>query len=245
MIPDTSSKIIFTPIKNKRTFEEISLEIKRLIFKGILKPNDKLPSEIELARQFNVGRQTLREALRLLELSGFIAIQKGSTGGPIIEDTIFNTISNSFLDAFLMKKITTEELTIARLETEKGMLKYVIDNAKDSDIRSLKENIVQAKKHAKANIRPFRDNIEFHRLLAKASKNQMFVIMVESIMAIVADFFSRLEPEFDVSKRVIEKHEALLNAIIRRDRDKAMSLLEDHILKVGKRFQKIIDEVRK
>ena len=101
MIPDTSSKIIFTPIKSKRTFEEISFEIKRLIFKGILKPNDKLPSEIELARQFNVGRQTIREALRLLELSGFISIQKGSTGGPIIEDTIFNTISNSFLDVHL------------------------------------------------------------------------------------------------------------------------------------------------
>ena len=191
-----SQEISFNPIKSKRTFEEISTEIKSLLFKGILKPGDKLPSEIELARQFSVGRQTVREALRILELSGFITIQKGSAGGPIIEDTVFNTISNSFLDAFLMKKITPEELTVARLETEKAVLHYVINNADESDIKSLQDNIAQAKKKADANIRPFRDNIEFHKLLAKASKNQIFVLIVESVMAVVADFFSRLEPEF-------------------------------------------------
>ena len=238
-----SQEISFNPIKSKRTFEEISTEIKSLLFKGILKPGDKLPSEIELARQFSVGRQTVREALRILELSGFITIQKGSAGGPIIEDTVFNTISNSFLDAFLMKKITPEELTVARLETEKAMLHYVINNADASDIKSLQDNILQAKKHAEANIQPFKDNIEFHRLLAKASKNQIFVIMVESILAIVADFFSRLEPEFEVSRRVIGKHEDLLAAIINRDREKAITLLEEHILKTGKRFQQIMDQL--
>jgi len=238
-----SQEISFNPIKSKRTFEEISTEIKSLLFKGILKPGDKLPSEIELARQFSVGRQTVREALRILELSGFITIQKGSAGGPIIEDTVFNTISNSFLDAFLMKKITPEELTVARLETEKAMLHYVINNADASDIKSLQDNILQAKKHAEANIQPFKDNIEFHRLLAKASKNQIFVIVVESILAIVADFFSRLEPEFEVSRRVIGKHEDLLAAIINRDREKAITLLEEHILKTGKRFQQIMDQL--
>jgi len=245
MPSNSVNKISFSPIKSPRTFEEISSEIKRLIFKGILRPGDKLPSEIELARQFNVGRQTVREALRILELSGFIAIQRGSAGGPIIEDTIFNAISNSFLDAFLMKRITPEELTVARLETEKAMLHYVINNADESDIKSLQDNILQAKKHAKANIQPFRDNIEFHRLLAKASKNQIFVIIVECILAIVADLFSRLEPEFEVSRRVIAKHEDLLAAIINKDREKAIALLEDHILKVGNRYQQIMDQLTK
>ena len=243
MPSNSVNKISFSPIKSPRTFEGISSEIKRLIFKGILRPGDKLPSEIELARQFNVGRQTVREALRILELSGFITIQKGSAGGPIIEDTIFNTISNSFLDAFLMKKITPEELTVARLETEKAVLHYVLNNADDSDIKSLQDNIAQAKKKADANIRPFRDNIEFHKLLAKASKNQIFVLIVESVMAVVADFFSRLEPEFEVSKRVIESHENILNAIISKKRDEAITLLEKDLREVGKRFQDIMDRL--
>jgi GntR family transcriptional regulator, transcriptional repressor for pyruvate dehydrogenase complex len=63
-------KDMFQPIKGKRTFEEVSDKIKSLVIKGILKVGDRLPSEAELARQFSVGRQSVREALRLLELSG-------------------------------------------------------------------------------------------------------------------------------------------------------------------------------
>ena len=238
-----TSNDLFTPLKSTRAFEEISFEIKKLVFKGVLKPGDKLPSETELARQFNVGRHTIREALRILELSGFITIQKGSSGGPVIQDTILNTISNSFIDSFFMKKITTDELAVARLEAEKMMLGYVIRNADEEDIKSLQNNIIQAKRHMEANIQPFRDNIEFHMLLAKASKNQVFVIIVESIMAIIADFFSRVVPSFEVSKKVTIKHEEILDAIIRKDHDRATALLEEDILEVGQRFEKTIDKV--
>ena len=59
---------IFEPLRTKRAFEEISAEIKRLIFSDKLKPGDRLPSEIELAGQFGVSRHTIREALRGLEI---------------------------------------------------------------------------------------------------------------------------------------------------------------------------------
>ena len=73
-------KTIFIPVENKRTFEEVSSKIKNLIFEGVLKPGDKLPSEAELAKQFGVGRQTIREAFRILELSGLLTVQKGFGG---------------------------------------------------------------------------------------------------------------------------------------------------------------------
>ena len=135
---------LFSPIKSKRTLEEVSSNIKRLIFDGLLKPGDRLPSEIELSRLFSVSRQTIREALRILELSGFITVQNGGTGGPLIKDTITYTISDLFLDAFRMEKISIEELTIARLEIEKMVLNHVMDNAGASDIESLKQNVMAA-----------------------------------------------------------------------------------------------------
>lgn len=141
-----ADKSLFSPIKNRRAFEEVSLKIKTLIFDGILKPGDKLPSETDLALQFNVGRQTIREALRILELSGFITVHRGGSGGPIIKDTISNTISALFLDAFRMKKISLAELTVARLEIERVVLNYVMDYIDDSDIRSLQESVNRAKK---------------------------------------------------------------------------------------------------
>ncbi|MDZ7700199.1 MAG: GntR family transcriptional regulator [Deltaproteobacteria bacterium] len=64
--------------------DKISNSIKELILNGTLKIGDRLPSEKELAQQFQVDRQTIREALRLLELSGFVTIQRGPGGGPVI-----------------------------------------------------------------------------------------------------------------------------------------------------------------
>jgi DNA-binding FadR family transcriptional regulator len=67
----TDANHLFVPIKDLRTVNEISTKIKDLIFSGVLKPGDRLPSEVKLAQQLNVGRQTIREALRLLKISGF------------------------------------------------------------------------------------------------------------------------------------------------------------------------------
>lgn len=226
----------FNPIKIRRTFEKVSTEIKKLIFKGTLKPGDKLPSEIELARQLGVGRQTIREALRLLELSGFITIQKGVTGGPLIVDTILNTLSNSLIDAIQMRKITINELTIARVEIEKVVLNHVLQNVEDSDIEILHENIEQAKRKIEAGMPAFDENIQFHKLLARASKNQVFAVMVEPIMTVVADFLSRSEQNLEHSNRVIVAHESILNAIKERKGPEAFSLLEAHLLEVRNRL---------
>jgi DNA-binding FadR family transcriptional regulator len=153
---------LFTPIESKRTFEEISSKVKALIFEGTLKAGDKLPSELELAKQFGVGRQSVREALRLLELSGFISVQKGYSGGPIVQDTILTRIRNLYLDAFRMEKITVAEFTTARSIIEKAILNEVIDKADESDIKRLQENLTRAQQLvANEELAPD-ENFDFH-----------------------------------------------------------------------------------
>ncbi len=223
------AELIFNPIKSRRTFEEVSDEIKRLIFQGILKPGDKLPSETELARRFSVGRQTFREGLRLLELSGFITVQKGSTGGSLIQDTIPNRISSLFLDAIQMKNISVDELTLARLEIERVVLNHTLNNFEYLDLKNLQENIVQAKTMVENQIPAFNQNIQFHKLLAKASKNPVFVIVVEAIMAVVAHFLSDYENDVEGSKKVAMLHQNILNAIKNGERDEAIRLLEEDL----------------
>ena len=243
-------KTVFTPIKSPRTFEEVSNQIKKLIFDGVFKPGDKLPSEIEIAQQFNVGRQSIREALRILELSGFITIQKGGGGGAIIKDTISNTISELFLDAFQLEKITIEELTIARFEIEKIVLKYAIENADESDIESLQKNIREAREKIKNNILAVNENIRFHKLLARASKNHLFVIVVEAVTTAIRHFMSGLGPDPESSdskkwysenmmnsKNSLAYHEDILNAVIEKKLDIAVDILEDHLLELKGRLQ--------
>ena len=245
---------MFNPIRAERTFERVSIKIKGLIFDGILSPGDRLPSETELAQQFDVGRQTIREALRILELSGFITIQKGGNGGPLIRTTILNTINNLFLDAFRLEKVTTEELTLARIEIEKVVLGHAIDLADNQDILGLRENIQKARRKLDENIMAIDENVEFHNLLAKASKNHVFVLVVGSIMAVVRDHTSRLTASLEgvksvrklsesviLSRNAVDIHEEIVNAMLEKDREKAMVLMDTHVREVGQRLESLTD----
>ncbi len=251
-------KAVFTPVKSPRTFEEVSNRIKKLIFDGVFKPGDKLPSETDLAQQFNVGRQSVREALRILELSGFITIQKGGGGGAIIKDTISNTISKLFLDAFQLEKITIEELTIARVEIEKTVLKYAIQNADASDIRNLQENIGKTWQKIEDNAIVIDENIQFHNLLARASKNHLFVIVVEAITTAVRHFLSQLGPDSEFSenaqrysetiirsKNTVEYHQHILDAIVAKDLDRGLECLEKHLYEVKNRLKLLVNPQRR
>jgi len=248
----TERNTMFEPIKSERTFERVSTKIKALIFDGVLKPGDRLPSETELAQQFNVGRQTIREALRILELSGFITIQKGGSGGPLIQTTILNTINDLFLDAFRLEKVTTEELTAARIEIERIVLRYAVDLADDEDIRKLQDNIRRAREKIKHRVMAIDENAEFHNLLAKASKNHVLVMVVGSITAVVREHTTRLTSSLEgtrkavtgsesvvSSKNAVDIHEEIVNAIVNKDREAADRLMESHIREVGHRLESI------
>ena len=227
---------LFTPIESKRTFEEISSKVKTLIFDGILKPGDRLPSELELAKQFGVGRQSVREALRLLELSGFVSIQKGYGGGPIVKDTISTRIRNLYLDAFRMEKITVAEFTSARLAIEKAILDEVIDKADDSDIKRIQANLAEASELIADKKIATDENFDFHALLARASKNKVFIILEKSINAIHRNLRSRSTADFKTTLNAVKAHQKMLDAIINKDREKAIKLLDRHILDVRKSY---------
>jgi GntR family transcriptional repressor for pyruvate dehydrogenase complex len=227
---------LFTPIESKRTFEEISSKVKALIFEGTLKPGDKLPPEVELAKQFGVGRQSVREALRLLELSGFVSVQKGYGGGPIVQNTISTRIRNLYLDAFRMEKITIEEFTTVRSVIEKAILNEVIDTADESDIKRLQENLARAQELIANEEMATDENFDFHALLARASKNKVFIILEKSINAIHRNLRSRSTADFKTTRNAVKAHQKILDAIINKDREKAIKLLEHHVLEVKKSY---------
>jgi DNA-binding FadR family transcriptional regulator len=231
--------VAFPRVRPKRAFEEVSAEIKRTIFSGVLKPGDILSSEQQLAGQFGVSRQTVREALRRLEASGFIATQKGASGGPVVVDTILDSMKDLFLDAFLVKKITTEELTTARLDIERMVLKNVFKTKDKGELAWIRQALEEAKKRLDQGIDGFEDNVRFHKLLARATKNYVFVILVESLMTVVAHFHSMLEIDLATIKSAHRAHFLILDAIEKDDEPRAQAELEKDILHVDLRYRKL------
>lgn len=231
-------KKIFVPVRSKRTFEDVSSQIKKLIVEGVLQPGDKLPPEGALSGQFNVGRQTVREALRILELSGFISVQKGFGGGSVVRNNVLKKTSGLLLDALQMEKVGIKEFTAARLLIEKGILNEAMDRANGRDIRDLQRNVAESKALIEKGKFATDVNVEFHALLARASKNKVYVLFERTINDLHLDLRRRRPPNFAIDQAAARAHEEILKAIIEKERDRANRLLEKHILAVSKHYKR-------
>jgi len=75
----------FKALKKSRLFEGVTDQIKEAIFKNVIKPGDCLPPERELCKLFQVGRPTIREALRTLSVLGLIEVSRGQKGSVVKE----------------------------------------------------------------------------------------------------------------------------------------------------------------
>ena len=96
----------FKPIRPVRISAEVAEQLKQSILLGQFKAGQRLPSERDLAEEFQVSRVAIREALRSLENSGFIDTRQGATGGAFVTDLTFDHLARSFLDLFLAEKIS-------------------------------------------------------------------------------------------------------------------------------------------
>ena len=70
---------LFEPVveEHHSRAQRIVAQLRRLMVEGKLKPGDRLPPERELARQLNVSRTSLREAVKILSAMGLLSIQQG------------------------------------------------------------------------------------------------------------------------------------------------------------------------
>ncbi|HWL25317.1 MAG TPA: GntR family transcriptional regulator [Ureibacillus sp.] len=103
-----------TKQENKKVFLEIVKQLEELIDKEQIKPGDKLPSERVLSERLNVGRSSVREALRSLEILGLIETRQG--GG-----TFLSSGQNIQLVETLASFILKESRTVAEVHATRKM----------------------------------------------------------------------------------------------------------------------------
>ena len=232
---------IYRNIKSKRVFEEIADQIRELIFTGMLKPGDKLPSERELAEQFGAGRMVLREALRILEHAGFVSIRQGSEGGAFVKNADMSVVTRSLSDLMRLGNVTIKDLTEARLGIEKTIIDIAINKADDRDFKLLERNIEETEILISKGLRPRQNNINFHLLLARSTKNPVFEIISQSVMDIVSYFLQEVVPDMNYIEGIMVYHRDILDALKKRKAAKARAKLEEHLLVVNTKLMELFE----
>ncbi len=233
---------LFTPLKTKRVFEEIADQIRESIYSGFFKPGDKLPSERELATQFKAGRMVVREALRTLEQGGLIYIKQGSFGGAFIKESDSAVITRSISDMIRIGNITLKELTETRLGIEMVILESVFRRINQEDLDTLRKNLEEAEAETAKGNRPLETNLEFHLLLARASKNTLFEMIIKSIMNVTSSFLLKVNPGVDHLQQVVNYHKEIYQALVKGDFQSAEKIMKEHLLEANKRVSDLAKE---
>ena len=218
----------FRPIKTSRVFEDVLIQLKEAILLGIYKSGDKLPSERELTFQFQVSRGVIREAIRALELSGFVAMRQGPAGGAFITDLTFNQVGNAFLDLFLANKLSMAEVAQVRSHIEPKVAQLAAQNITPEYIKLL-EN---AEKEEYISPRSYPERIsrltEVHHLLAQICGNHFFEAIVKSMLKLTAEVVLEVEPDHK-SLHDAGEHRSIVDAVIAGDGEAASREMEHHI----------------
>ena len=230
-----SDKELFKPVTPKRTFEDISEQIKGLIYSRTLKPKDRLPSERELAEQFKAGRMSVREALRMLEESGFVSIKQGANGGTFVKELDETGMTKTISRLVNVGNLTLQEITEARIAIETMILESGIKRFTKSQLADLESNIKICEKfnnqRNKREYPEFRDEAlgKFHIIIAETSKNRLYKYFITSLLDLYAKQIIRYIPESDEYTKHIAQHKKIYEAIKAKDLNRAKKALSRHM----------------
>lgn len=201
---------VFSPARPRRTFEEIIAQIKANIEQGRLRRGDKLPTERMLAAQFQVSRNTVREALRTLEISGFVVLKRGPAGGAFVSASDPAILNSQLTSALRITDFSVADLTQAMRAITVMLLDAAMPRLSEPDLLAMEANIKDAEAVIDDPQRRSMLLIQFYRLLAEASENKILVTIADTFTDLLQQWVVKLGSlsgdRVIRSRRAIVKH---------------------------------------
>lgn len=239
----TPGRVEFQRIKAPRAFEEIADQIRKELSNRRLRAGDRLPAERALAEQFGVSRNTLREALRSLENSGLLRLQKGAAGGAFVRDSTGDAIITGLRDMFHLGAIQPEHLTEARVLIESIAVRTACERATPEDIEALNANVAAAERAVREKI-SFYDqaaiHLDFHRIIARATKNPVMVIVMEALLDVMQHFIRAIGQKRN--QWVLPSRRRFMRYFAAGQSDAAVAEMERHLERLNRHYLSLLKE---
>ncbi len=239
----TPRRVEFKRIRTPRAFEEIADQIRKEVSDRRLRAGDRLPPERALAVQFGVSRNTLREALRSLENAGLLRLQKGATGGAFVRESTGDAIITGLRDMFHLGAIQPEHLTEARVMIESIAVRTACERATPEDIAALRANVAAAEVAARDKIDFYEQaaiHLEFHRILARATKNPVMVIVMEALIDVMQHFIRAIGQT--QNRWVVPSRRRFMKHFEAGESDAAVTEMQQHLERLNRYYLSLLKE---
>lgn len=218
--------------KVMRPREQVEERIRLTILSGELKGGELLPPEAELARQFNVSRTTVREALRSLTTQGLIYKVPGARGGNFVQAVDHHSLGSVVIDSvhtlLTLGSIEFTEVAEVRQYLEVPAVRLAAEHRSEEDLARLRDIVRQQKSASVDDPEVPKLDEQFHSLIAQASGNRVLASFVAALHHETEPVhYLDLSPE--VGRTTVRQHKAIVDAIAAQDPDAADAAIVDHL----------------
>lgn len=211
-----------------------------------LKPGSRLPPEREMQEQFEVGRGTLREALRVLEAEGLITVRPGARGGPIVAEPDPTRLTRLLTLLLISWGATLRNVYAARIAIEPLMAREAAEAANEEQVAAMRASVARLEGALDSEASVITENQNFHGLIGKASGNPVLVAFSMALVSIFDGYAMGTHFDERALREVVKYHATIVDAIAAgkpRAAEKAtLAHIEDSLIFLERRFPKLLDE---
>ncbi|MDN2482977.1 FCD domain-containing protein [Vibrio astriarenae] len=216
----------------KRRYYDIGLQIEELLYSGVFKAGERLPSERELSERFETSRATIREAIIMLELKGLVVVRQGA--GIYFIDSPEKITSRTIVPH---NDVGPFELLQARQIIESNIAGFAATQIKINELRDLKRVLQEQEKELDGDSERFEElDRQFHTLIAESTQNRVLINQASEMWRSVRTqnplwkaLNDKYLHEIALKTTWLEDHKKIFMALQKRNPEEAKQAVWDHI----------------
>ena len=228
---EPSPNDMYAPLDRSRLYEQVANKIETTIVARHYKPQDRLPSERDLAEAFAVSRTVIREAMKLLEARGLIEILTGN--GVFVSQPDTSVVTRSLaMYLHLQGTVQDSEFKVHELRRilEVEIAGLAAERATEAELDQLRQIIerMSAADHPREQVAML--DLEYHITLAQATHNEMISMVYEPVIEYLRQQLLLAWQRYDRSPEVFNhQHQALYEAVRDHDPTRARAAMTAHL----------------
>jgi DNA-binding FadR family transcriptional regulator len=174
----------FRPVRAPRAADLVGAQLRRHIISE-MSDGETLPPESVLMERFNVARQTLREAFRVLEAEGLLTVRRGVHGGAVVHRPDPAVAARNAALVLQSRGTTLTDVYLARAMIEPACAAMLARNATEADVATLREALRQTATPDTDAVTAIRALMGFHALVAQLCGNQTVALLTDLVRHII------------------------------------------------------------
>lgn len=223
-----------TPVTRTTLTGDIYRKLLSQIIRGAWRPGDRIPAERQLGQSLGVGRASLREALKALEIMGMIETRLG--------DGTYVCQRSEFLSRPLLWAITSSaetevhELVEARKLIETEMAGLAAERATAEDLKQIGTQLDRMERSEKILSEFMQADIEFHLAVGQAAHNSILMNALHLIRNLLQEWISSTLQEEGIAPKALEHHKAIFVALAKKNPAGARAAMSAHLEEMARFF---------